>query len=118
MATTEFLHPKPPGTFNSFSQLTAWLRMFYDAYSVARRGKLDCVTELTLAANSATTTFNYIRLSPQSVVTLDPKTANAAAELAAGTLYCLTANRGNEVWIFTCANNAQADRTYAVSVLG
>ena len=116
--TTPFLHGKPPGPFTNFNSITAWLRSFWDAFSVVRRGKMDCVTTLTLTANSATTTFNYIRLSPQSVVTLDPKTANAAAELAAGTCYCLTANRGNETWTFTNANNAQADRTYAVSVIG
>ena len=116
--TTGFLHPKPPGTFNSFPQITAWLRTFFDVFSVTRRGKLDCVTTLTLTTNSATTVFNDKRLSPQSVVTLDPQTANAAAELAAGTLYCLTANRGNEQWTFTNANNANADRLFACSIIG
>ena len=116
--TTGFLGLPPPGTFTNWASITQYIRRLYDALVSARRGKMDCVTTLTLTANSATTTFNYIRLSPQSVVTLDPKTANAAAELAAGTLYCLTANRGNEVWTFTCANNAQTDRLFAVSVIG
>ena len=116
--TTGFLHGKPPGPFRDFASVTAWLRTFWDAFSVTRRGKMDCVTTLTLTANSATTTFNYIRLSPQSVVTFDPQTANAAAELYGATMYVLTANRGNEVWTITNANNANADRTFAVSVIG
>ena len=116
--TIGFLHGTPPPPFTSFTSITVWLRSFWDAFSVTRRGKLDCVTTLTLTANAATTTFNYIRLSPQSVVTFDPKTANAAAELAAGTMYVLTANRGNKVWTITNANNAQTDRTFAVSVIG
>ena len=118
MTTRDFLHPKPPGAFRDFASLTAWLRMFFDVFSVTRRGKMDCVTELTLTANSATTTFNDIRLSPQSVLTFDPKTANAAAELGAGTLYITDANRGNAVYTITHSNSAQTDRTYNISIIG
>jgi uncharacterized secreted protein with C-terminal beta-propeller domain len=79
---------------------------------------MDIVTELTLTANAATSTLNWKGLSPQSVVVFDPKTANAAAELYGGTLYVLTANRGNDVWTVTHANNAQTDRTFQICVLG
>jgi uncharacterized secreted protein with C-terminal beta-propeller domain len=79
---------------------------------------MDIVTELTLTANVAATTLNWKGLSPQSVVVFDPKTANAAAELYGGTLYVLTANRGNDVWTVTHANNAQTDRTFQVAIIG
>jgi hypothetical protein len=119
MTVRNFLHGRPPpSTITDLKSLVGWLRTFWDSYIQARHGKLDCVTELTLTANSATTTFNYIRLSPQSVVHFDPKTANAAAEIYGGTMYVLTANRGNETWTITHANNAQADRSFQVSVIG
>ena len=41
-----------------------------------------------------------------------------ARELAAGTLYVLTANRTNDAWTVTHANNAQVDRSYQVAVIG
>ena len=90
----------------------------YDSYKVARTGKLDCTGEITLTPNSATTTLTDIRLSKFSCVTFDPQTANAAAELAAGTLYVTTANRGDGVWTITNANNANADRLYRYSIIG
>ena len=118
MAIRSFLHPKAPGAFRTLQDAAEWARSMHNAFFQARHGKLDCVTTLTLTVSSATTVFNDKRLSPQSVVTLDPMTENAAAELAAGTVYCLTANRGNEQWTFTCANNSLADRTFAISIIG
>jgi uncharacterized secreted protein with C-terminal beta-propeller domain len=106
-----FLHlpPAPP---------TPEGRRLFEVVAQLRRGKMDIVTELTLTANAATSTLNWKGLSPQSVVVFDPKTANAAAELYGGTLYVLTANRGNDVWTVTHANNAQTDRTFQICVLG
>ena len=78
---------------------------------------MDIVSELTLTANAATSTLTFKGLSPQSVVIFDPKTANAAAELYGATMYVLTANRGNDTWTVTHANNAQTDRTFQVAVL-
>ena len=118
MTIRPYQHTAPPPTVSSFQDVTSALRRLYDSIFRARQGKLDCITELTLTANSATTTFNDVRLSAQSVVTFDPKTANAAAELAAGTMYTLTANRGSGTWTITNANNANADRTFQVSIIG
>ena len=119
MAVRSFLHGKPPpATITSFSDLTPWLRTFWDAFSHVRHGKMDCVLEFTLTANAATSTLTFEWLSPQSVVTFDPKTASAATELYGATMYVLTANRGNKTWTVTHANNANADRTFQVSVIG
>ena len=81
-------------------------------------GKLNNTGTITLTINVATTVLNRKGLSPQSVVHFDPKTANAASDLYGGGMYVLTANRGNDAWTITHANNATADRTFQYSVLG
>lgn len=111
MTVRSFLHlPPPPNTPGA--------RRLYEVVQQIRRGKMENVTELTLTANAATSTLAFKGLSPQSVVIFDPKTANAAAELYGGTMYVLTANRGNDSWTVTHANNAQNDRTFQVAVIG
>lgn len=112
MTIRSFLHFPPPAANNPEA------RRMWDALQPIRRGKLECVTEFTLTANAATSTLSFRGLSPQSVVIFDPKTANAAAELYGGTMYVLTANRGNDSWTVTHANNANADRTFQVAVIG
>lgn len=119
MAIRPFLHGKPPpAKITNFNDLTSWLRTFWDSYYQARHGKLDCIGELTLRANEATTVLEDKRLSSQSVVTFDPKTANAAADLYGGAMYVLTANRGNESWTITHPNNANADKSFQYSIIG
>ena len=81
-------------------------------------GKLNNTGTITLTINVATTVLNRKGLSPQSVVHVDPKTANAATELYGATMYVLTANRGNDAWTITHANNANADRTFQYTATG
>lgn len=81
-------------------------------------GNINPTGTLTLTANAATSTLTDPNLTPEKIVMWDPTTANAAAELAAGTLYVLTANRGAGSWTVTHANNAQADRTFRYLVIG
>lgn len=118
MTVRPFLHLPPPATLSSFADVSTYLRRMWESLQNTRRGKLECVTELTLTANAATTALNYKGLSNQSVVIFDPKTANAAAELAAGTMYVLTANRAADVFTVTHANNAQTDRSYQIAIIG
>lgn len=118
MTIHPFLHLKPPETVSSFAGVNAAIRRTWDAMAPLRRGKLECVGTFTLTANVATTVLNHRGLSPQSVVILDPKTANASTELAAGTIYALAANRGNDAWTYTHSNAASADRTYQYAVIG
>jgi hypothetical protein len=89
----------------------------WDALFRLRQGKIESVKEFELAANVTTTALNYLGLSPQSVVIFDPKTAAAAAEMAAGTMYVLEANRGNDVWTVTHSNGTSA-RLFQVAILG
>lgn len=111
MTIRPFLHLPPPPA-------DPIARRLYEVLQIMRRGKLECTTTLTLTASATTTTLNYKGLSPQSVVIFDPTTANAAAELYGGTMYVLTADRGNDAWTVTHANAVSTDRTFAVAVIG
>ena len=113
-----FLHLPTPPRFQDIDDASNYMRRMWESLQATRRGKIECVTSLTLTAGAATTTLTDFRLSPQSVVVFDPKTANAAAEIYGGTMYVLTANRGDGSWIVTHANNAQVDRTFQVAILG
>ena len=78
----------------------------------------DGTLKVTLTANAASTTVTDERLSYYSAVVFDPMTANAAAELAAGTLYVTQTNRMNGAFTLTHANAASADRTFRMAILG
>lgn len=77
-----------------------------------RRGRTNNGGEVTLQANSATTTLSDPLITTNSRVFLTPLTANAAAAL--GTTYFSTPTPGSIV--INHANNAQADRTFAFGV--
>lgn len=118
MTIRPFLHLPPPGSFSNFIQVQSYVRRLWDSLHSLRLGKIEATGSITLTANAATTTLSRLGLSPQTVVHFDPVTANAAAELAAGTMYVLTANRSNDSFVITHANNAQADRTFSYTALG
>lgn len=118
MTIRPFLHLPPPATLNSFADVTAYLRRILDSLNSLRRGKIECVTELTLTANAGTTALVDPRLSPQSVVVFDPLTANAAANAAGVNMYVLEANRGNGTWTVTHPNQVTTDRTFRVAIIG
>lgn len=67
---------------------------------------------LTLTANSPSTVLADARLRFDSTLILVPTSANAAAELASGTLWIPEVGRVNGLATIVHANNVQADRTY------
>ena len=111
MTIRSFLHFPPPPN-DPFS------RRMYEVLQQIRSGKLEVVAEVTLTASAASTTITDIRISPQSVIVWHPRTANAAAELAAGTMYITDANMGNGTFTVIHANNAQTDRDFRYAVVG
>ena len=111
MTIRPFLHFPPPPANSE-------LRRQYEVLQQMRNGKLECVAEVTLTAGAASTAVTDIRVSPQSVLLWHPRTANAAAELANGTMYVTDANMGNGTYTITHANNAQVDRTFRVAIVG
>lgn len=114
MPVRPFLNLPPPPAFGSLVDVQVYVRRQWDALLKLRRGKIECVTELTLSPGAAFTDLKDERLSMQSVVVLDPKSASAAAE----TIYCLEADRANGAWRFTHTNSAVADRKFQVAIIG
>lgn len=77
-------------------------------------GKINCAADLTLTANAATTTMTDARLSAFSVLSFMPTTANAAA--AHSSIY-VTGQKKSQATI-NHVNNANADKTFRVAILG
>lgn len=90
------------------------LRRIVGVVSRLLQGKLNAVATVTLTANSATTTFDDPRIGGASFLGFTPRTANAAAGL---TVLRVTAKDKGTATL-THANNAQADRTYDVLIIG
>jgi LDH2 family malate/lactate/ureidoglycolate dehydrogenase len=93
---------------------TNWLRRVVDVVNRLNQGKANCTGQVTLVANAASTTLIDARISAFSTIVLSPLTADAAAAL--GTTYISAQQSGSAV--ITHANNAQADRTFAVAIFG
>ena len=74
------------------------------------KGRGNQTGTLTLTANAASTTLTDNLLTADSVITFMPTTANAAAEIGAGTMYVSARNNGS--FTIAHANNAQTDRTF------
>lgn len=77
-------------------------------------GKTNNVSTVTLTANSATTTITDPRLTYASFIGLMATTANAAT--ATGNVY--VSARGDGTATLTHTNNAQADRTFILLIVG
>lgn len=82
----------------------------------AHQGHLGNTGNVTLGTGTAATAVTDFRASPFSVVGFMPTTANAAAELAAGTMW--VSSRSAEGFTITHANTTTADRAFAYSILG
>jgi hypothetical protein len=80
------------------------------------QGRSNAAGTATLAASATSTTVAAPNCAPGAQVFLFPRTAHAAAELAAGG--CYVSAVGNGTFTLTHANNAQADRTFSYVCLG
>lgn len=80
------------------------------------RGGTNASGTVTLAANATTTTITSENINSRTRLILFPATANAAAELGAGTMYVSAVVSGlspaQGTATITHANNAQTDRTF------
>ena len=100
----------------AWHDMREWLRLCAEAINSLREGKINSLGTVTLGASDASTALDDRRIGPDSYIGLMPETANAAAEIAAGTLY--VSARGKQTATLTHANNAQTDRTLTYVVLG
>ena len=80
------------------------------------RGRNNATGTVTLTASTTTTTVTRTGGNVSAQEFLFPKTANAAAELAAGGMYVSSITATG--FVVTHANNAQVDRTFSYVVLG
>lgn len=100
------------------------LRKIILAIQQLAAGRSNAAGVVTLAASTTTTTVSPANtanpgaqtVAPQSAVLLFPKTAHAAAELAAGGCYISAV--GKQTFTVTHANNAQTDRTFFYLAIG
>ena len=80
------------------------------------RGKTNNVAEVTLTASAASTVVTNLVAGPDSCILFMPLTANAAAAMAAGTMYVSAQDK--QEFTITHANNAQTDRSFRYIVVG
>ena len=80
------------------------------------QGRSNAAGSMTLAPAAASTTVTAPNCASSAQVFLFPKTAHAAAELAAGS--CWVSAVAGGAFTVTHANNAQSDRTFSYVCLG
>jgi hypothetical protein len=94
----------------------AWLGSIARALNLVLGGKLNVTTSITLTASATTTTLYDSRIGYYSFIGLMPTTANAAHEIALSAGIYITPGDGSAV--ITHSNNASADKTYTVLIIG
>lgn len=92
------------------------LRRYALAIQELSAGRSNAANTATLTANATSTVVNFDNCSAESVPLLTPLTANAAAEIGAGTMYISAV--ANWSFTITHANNAQTDRTFGFVCIG
>jgi hypothetical protein len=89
-------------------------RMIAECLQNMAQGKLNCVTQVTLAANATSTTLVDNRIGATTGLFFSALTADAAAAL--GGLYVSAQKAGQAT--LTHANTASIDRTFNVLLVG
>lgn len=93
-----------------------WKRQAALWMNEANQGHLQNVGVISLNTDQTSTTVSDSRVGPSSFIGFSPNTANAAAELANGTMF--VSSQGKQTFTITHANNAQNDRTFTYSIMG
>ena len=104
-------------SFRGFPNITIadlWNRETAAILQWTRKGKLNCVKEVTLTANSATTTLNDELIGPDSYIGLMPMHADAAGAL--GGLSFSTPTTGSVT--INHANTASVNKKFRYAVIG
>jgi len=92
------------------------LYVIVNAVRQLMQGRSNAAGSVTLAASATSTAVTAPNCAALSQVFLFPRTAHAAAELAAGSCYVSAVAAGT--FTVTHANNTQADRTFGYVCLG
>jgi hypothetical protein len=92
------------------------LYVIVNAVRQLMQGRSNAAGSVTLASGATSTTVAAPNCAALSQVFLFPRTAHAAAELAAGGCYVSAVAAGT--FTVSHANNPQADRTFGYACLG
>lgn len=89
-------------------------RQIAQSINLIMDGKINAVGEVTLDANTTTTTFTDLRIGVDSVILLMPTTVTAGVAQAVG-LHITTTKQSATI---THNNSADTDKTFRYAVLG
>ena len=95
--------------------LGADARTLFEWASRVQTGKINVAFDMTVTANSATTTLTDARIGAESALLFMPLTASAAAEQASGLMWVSALGDGTAT--LQNRNTATTDRTFRVLVL-
>jgi hypothetical protein len=95
---------------------TRYLKSIRDVFNTLLIGKQNVTLDFTLTPSASSSTVQDPRIGGTSAILLMPETANAAAALA--TTYIPPATITSQQAIIQHANNAQADRTFRLVIIG
>lgn len=106
------------GTKEQNPDLKQWVGEIARLSNRLLQGKTNNTDTLTLTANAASTTITLAagRLGNDTVILLQPTTANAAGALA--TTYESARNVLTGTFTLTHTNNAQADKSFRYALVG
>ena len=97
----------------------SWVRGIVDVVNNMLGGKLNVVLQVTLRSGFATTTVIDARIGPFSALIMQPLTAHAAAALYSATSVLVdTTTQKNGSVTFDHVNDANADKTFNLVILG
>lgn len=104
----------PPSVGQAASK--PWVERIAQVVNLNQQGKLNATIEITLDAGVGFTLLVDVRISAFSVILFMPLTADAAAELAAGTMYVSDQKSGEAT--ITHANDLSETRTFRALIIG
>jgi hypothetical protein len=108
--------PNPAALASLLGAVVAWLVKLRDVVNNIMRGKINATLDVTLTPSAATTTVSDARIGGGCGIYLMPLSANAAAEIGAGTIWW--GAPGNQTVTLNHASNAQTDRTFRLLIIG
>lgn len=98
----------------SFQNVPEWCRRLALAVNGLLLGRSNNTRSFTLTPASSTSVMTDARITPDTIALLEPVTANAAADHGSG-IYQVAAVGSIT---FTHPNNANADKTFRVALVG
>jgi hypothetical protein len=106
----------PTGRASDLNGALQLLQAVCNVLNGVLQGKTNNVATVTCTAGATTTVVTDPRIGPNSAMPLDATTANAAAELGAGTAWWSSKGKGTAT--LAHSNAVSADRTFRFPIIG